>query len=1032
MKRPFSLAGLFIARPVSALLLALAVMLAGAVAYRDLPTAPLPEVDFPSIVIEASLPGANPRTMAAAVAAPLERALGSIAGVTELSSTSGQGSAEIRLVFELDRDINDAARDVQAAINASRGSLPSGMPSEPSYRKVNPSQAPVMVLALASPNLRPGELYDAAATVLAQKLSQVTGVGEVTIGGAALPAVRVQMNPHALNSYGLALDEVRAAIDQANPAGPLGTVEAGGQQWSVISGGQLRTPGDYRRLVVGWRNEAPIRLGDVATIIDATENRYSLGFHNDKPAVLVTVRRQPGANIIATTDAIHAQLPGLRALMPADSTLTVVLDRSPGVRATLHEAQKTLLLSVALVILVVALFLGRFRAALIPSLVIPVSLIGVFTVMRLLGFSLNNLSVTALIIAAGLVVDDAIVVLENVTRHLDRGLSPIRAARRGAAELGPTLIAMNLALIVVFVAILLMGGVVEKLFREFSITLAASLSLSLAVSLTLTPALCARLLPARRGPPSVGKLDRLTEHYGRSLDVVLRHKLIVLGVLAAATCLTVALYIWLPKTMLPEQDTGQLRGFARGDDGISFAIMQPKIEAYRRLLLAEPAIADVVGSAGGDNGINNASLMIRLKPMSERNETSAEVIERVRKAMPKIPGGILWLSVDQDIQLETPSDSGQYDLVLRAGDLEPLAIWAPKVSRALSALPQLVDVEQVSETGNLQINLDIDRDAAARLGVDMLTITSVLNNAFSQRQVTTLYDSLNQYRVILELEPAQTRDPAVLETVQVIAADGRRIPLSAFAQWSYSVNSDWVWREDQFAARSISFALAPGVTLEQADAAIQVALAGIFLPTEVQARMGGGMDTLKKTLGNQPLLIAGVLLAVYVVLGILYESFVQPLTILSSLPPAALGALLALSATGQPFSLMALLGLFLLVGMSMKNAILMVDFAQTAQRRNGLAASDAIRQAACTRLRPILMTNCATMLGAVPLVLGAGEGSELRLPLGVCIIGGLAVSQLLTLYTLPAVYVKLDAVSRGGRHSFKRRAPRDKPSAQSA
>jgi multidrug efflux pump len=1011
VKRPFNPAETFLRRPVAALLLALALVLAGAGAYQVLPTAPLPEVDVPVIVVEASLPGANPRTMAAAVATPLERAMGSIAGITALDSTSGQGSTSIELTFELDRDINDAAREVQAAINASRPMLPAGMPSEPTYRKVNPSQAPIMVLALASPNLPPGELYDAAATILAQKLSQAPGVGEVSVGGAALPAVRVQMNPHALNSYGLALDEVRKAIDAANPSGPVGSVENGDRFWTIVSSGQLRTPADYAGLVVAWRNDAPIRLGDVAQIVDATENRYSLGFHNDKPAVLVTIRRQPGANILATTQAIHDSLPGLRELMPADSSLTVVLDRSPGVRATLAEAQKTLLISIVLVVAVTALFLGRLRAALVPSLAVPVTLIGAFAAMALMGFSLNNLSVTALIIAAGLVVDDAIVVLENITRHMDQGLSPLRAARRGAAEVGFTLIAMNIALVVVFVAILFMGGVVEKLFREFSLTLAATVVLSLIVSLTLTPTLCARLASSAKDRPPAGPhraLEVLRDAYGRSLDRTLRHPLAAVGVLALATTLTVALYIWIPKGMLPEQDTGQVSGFARGDDGISFAVMQPKIEAYRRLLLAEPAVADVVGSAGGDNGINNSSLMIRLKPVSERRETSQQVIDRLRAATPKIPGGALWLNLDQDIELEAPSQTGEFEVVLRADDLHQLNQWTPKISRALAAVPELTDVEEVSETGNLQVNLDIDRDAAARLGVDVETVTSVLNNAFSQRQVATLYDALNQYRVILELEPDQTRGPEALEMVHVIAADGRKIPLSAFTTWNYSVNSDWVWREQLFAARSLGFSLAPDVTPRQAERAIRQAMAAAFVPNDIQVRIGGGMDLTNKTLANQPLLIGGVIIAVYIVLGVLYESLRHPLTILSTLPPAGLGALLALAATGKPLTLLALLGLFLLVGMVMKNAILMVDFALREQRRNGLAPAQAIGAAARTRLRPILMTNCAAILGALPLALGAGEGSEMRTPLGVTIIGGLLISQLLTLYIVPAVYVCLE------------------------
>ncbi|MFC3712291.1 efflux RND transporter permease subunit [Sphingoaurantiacus capsulatus] len=1008
------IARFFIARPVASILLAVAMMLMGLLTYRLLPTAPLPEVDMPAISVEASLPGGNPRTMAAAVAVPLQRALGSIAGVQLMEATSGQGSVEIELIFELGRDINDAARDVQAAINAARGQLPAGMPSEPSYRKLNPSQAPIMALALSSETLPPGRLYEEASSILAQKISQVPGVGEVSIGGASLPAVRIQLNPHALAANGVALDEIRAAIANANSLSPLGATERDGRNWQIGSNAQLRDAASYGNLVVARRDTGLVRLSDVATVSESTQNRYAMGFHNDRDAVLLTIRRQPGANIVATTDAIRDSLPGLRSLMPAQARLEVVLDRSPGIRATIREAQLALALSVGLVVLVVGLFLRQWRAALIPSLAIPVALIASFGAMWAMGFSLNNLSLTALIVAAGLVVDDAIVVLENIARHISAGLSPARAAVRGVREVGFTLIAMNLALLVVFVAILFMGGVVTLLFREFSLTLAAAMVFSLIVSLTLTPALCARLLRREdAAEPTEGRYARVAAFYERSLDKVMRHPRLALGLFAVAIALNVGLYILIPKGFLPEQDTGQLTAFARGDDGMSYQLMQPKIEIYRRYLLADPGIADVVGQAGGDTGINNAFMMVRLKPVEERGEPAGAVVDRLRAGMPKVPGGVLWVNVDQDIQLEPPGQQGQeYDLRLLSPKLEGLKGWQRKVAAALEEVPELTDIDGRADGGNLQIDLDIDRDAARRLGVDMRTITTVLNNSFSQRQVATIYDSLNQYRVILELEPRYTQDPAVLDLVQVIAADGRRVPLSSLATRSYSLANDWIQHRDQFAARRISFTLAPGVSLEQAKTAIDRALAPLMLPSDVQAKLAGELDMAGDSMRNQPLLLLGVILAVYIVLGILYESLRHPLTILSTLPPAGIGAFAALWVTGFEFSLIALLGLFLLIGMVMKNAILMIDFALMLQRKQGKTAEDAIRAAAKLRLRPILMTNMAAILGALPLVLGAGEGSEMRQPLGICIVGGLLVSQLLTLYSTPVIYALVDRLGR--------------------
>ena len=1005
----------FVRRPVASSLIAVAIVLVGALAYRLLPVAPLPQVDFPTIRVSASLPGASPETIAASVAAPLERALGSIAGITAINAEARQGVVNITLEFAFNRDIDAAARDVQAAINAARSQLPAGMPGNPTYRKSNPSQAPIMALALSSPNLAPGKLYDTAATVLAQKISQIQGVGEVSVGGSSLPAVRVQLNPHALAHHGIALDEVRRAIGAANSIRPRGAISDDTRQWQVQISDQLRRAEEYLPLIIRYRDGAPVRLGDVAKVTDSVEDRYSSGFHNDRPAVLLMISRQPGANIIATIDAINARLPALRALIPTDADLAVVMDRSPGIRATLRESEHTLILSAGLVMLVVFLFLGSARAALIPSLAIPVSLIGTFAVMYLYGFSLNNLSLMALIVAAGLVVDDAIVVLENISRHIERGLSPYRAAMLGSAEVGFTLLAMNLSLVAVFISILFMGGLVERLFREFSITLAAAILLSLAVSLTLTPSLCARWLvkkDARPAGPFRRATDRAFERvraaYAASLSWVLRHATLTLIVLAGTVALNVSLYIRIPKGFLPQQDTGQLGGFARGDDAFSYQVMQPKIEIYRRLILADPAVQDVIGTAGGATGISNARMMVRLKPLAERGVSATEVVNRLRAKAPPVPGGMLWLSVSQDIDMPRTSDAGSYDLSLMGGDLKLIRKWAPKVTAALNELPELTDVDGPGDGGITQVSLRIDREAARRLGVDMQLITQVLNSSFSQRQVATLYDRLNQYRVIMELEPQYTADPAVLDQVQVIAADGARVPLSAFTRYDYSLVDDRVRHRNLFASENVGFALAKGVSLDEGLAAIDRAMGKIMLPTEILAKLSGSAQSFQKSLQNQPFLILGVLIAVYLVLGILYESLVHPLTILSTLPSAGLGALLALRLTGTEFSLIALLGLFLLIGIVMKNAILMIDFAIATERRDGRSPRDAIYEAALLRLRPILMTNCAALLGALPLVFATGEGVEMRRPLGLAIVGGLMVSQILTLYTVPVVYLWLD------------------------
>ncbi|MGZ0896048.1 efflux RND transporter permease subunit [Pseudomonas putida] len=1020
-----NLSGPFIRRPVATMLLSLAIMLLGGVSFGLLPVAPLPQMDFPVIVVSANLSGASPEVMASTVATPLERKLGSIAGVTTLTSSSNQGSTRVVIGFELGRDIDGAAREVQAAINATRNLLPSGMRSMPTYKKINPSQAPIMVLSLTSDVLQKGQLYDLADTILSQSLAQVSGVGEVQIGGSSLPAVRIAVEPQLLNQYNLSLDEVRTAVSNANQRRPMGFVEDAERNWQVRANDQLESAKDYEPVVIRQQNGTILRLSDVATVTDGVENRYNSGFFNDQAAVLLVVNRQTGANIIETVDQIKAQLPALQSLLPASVQLNVAMDRSPVIKATLKEAEHTLLIAVVLVILVVYLFLGSLRASLIPSLAVPVSLVGTFAVMYVCGFSLNNLSLMALILATGLVVDDAIVVLENISRHIENGQPPMKAAYLGAKEVGFTLLSMNVSLVAVFVSILFMGGIVRNLFQEFSITLAAAIIVSLVVSLTLTPMLCARWLKPQQAEQTrlqrwSDKLhQRMVAAYDRSLGWALRHKRLTLLSLLATIGINIALYVVVPKTLMPQQDTGQLMGFIRGDDGLSFTVMQPKMEIYRRALLADPAVQSVAGFIGGNSGTNNAFVLVRLKPISERKIDAQKVIERLRKELPKVPGGRLFLMADQDLQLGgggRDQTSSQYLYTLQSGDLAALREWFPKVVAALRALPELTAIDARDGAGTQQVTLVVDRDQAKRLGIDMDMVTAVLNNAYSQRQISTIYDSLNQYQVVLEINPKYAWDPSTLEQVQVITADGARVPLSTIAHYENSLANDRVSHEGQFASEDIAFDVAEGYSPDQAMAALERAVAKLGLPEEVIAKLGGTADAFAQTQQGQPFMILGALLLVYLVLGILYESYIHPLTILSTLPSAGVGALLALYVTGGEFSLISLLGLFLLIGVVKKNAILMIDLALQLERHQGFSPEESIRRACLLRLRPILMTTLAAILGALPLLLSQAEGAEMRQPLGLTIIGGLVFSQILTLYTTPVVYLYLDRL----RHRFNR------------
>ena len=1014
---------LFIVRPVATTLIWLGVVLSGWLSFSLLPIAPLPQIELASISVSAQMAGASPEVMAATVATPLERSLGTIAGLTEMTSRSTTGQTRITLQFDLSRDINSAATDVQGAINAARAMMPSGLRSNPSYRKVNPSAAPIMTLALTSDTLSQGQLYDIASTTVQQKLSQIQGVGEVVIGGSTLPAVRIDLDPDALSQYGVSLETVRLAIAAANSTRPKGVLENDTHSWQIKANDQLWKAADYRPLIVAWRGQAPIRLSDVARVEDSVEDTFNIGYFNAKQAVLVLVRSQANANIIKTVDQIRAELPVLRAMLPADVAVDVAQDRTPSIRASVMEAEKTLVIAIGLVMLVVLVFLRNIRASLIPTIAVPVSLVGTFGVIYLCGYSLNTMSLMALIVATGFVVDDAIVVLENITRHIEKGASPLRAALRGTREVGFTVLSMSISLIAVFIPILLMGGLAGRLFREFAVTLSVAIVISMFVSLTLTPMMAARMLrkhDARADALAFSQSGRLSrwsqlamqavvQAYAVSLQWALRHSRFMLLLLLGTIGLNIYLYGVIPKGFFPQQDTGMMIGFFSTDDGTSFESMKPKLDRFRQVLLRDPAVNTVTAYASGRGGSNSSFLAVQLKPFDERKLDVREVINRLRPQLSGIPGARLTLMAQQDIRVGGRQSGAQYQYTLMANELTDLKEWMPKVQQALAALPELVDVDTDVEDRGRQVSILIDRDAAQRLGVPMANISSVLNNSFSQRQISVMYGDRNQYRVVMGVAPRHAQDVDSLKDVYVLSDAGQRVPMSAFAKFETTNAPLSVRHQGLLAADTISFDVAPGVSLGEATMAIEQAVANISLPTEkVQASFQGTAKALQSALSNQPWLILAALVTMYIVLGMLYESTIHPLTILSTLPSAGIGALLALLMMKTEFSLIALIGVFLLIGIVKKNAIMMVDFALDAQRRLGLTPKDAIYQACMTRFRPILMTTCAAIFGALPLVFAAGAGVEMRRPLGITILGGLIVSQLLTLYTTPVVYLYLD------------------------
>ena len=1018
---------LFIRRPVATTLLLAGLALSGAVAFRLLPVSPLPQVDFPTIAVSGSLPGASPETMASSVATPLERQFGRISGITEMTSQSNLGNTAISLQFDLSRDIDSAARDVQAAINAARGYLPP-MPNNPTYRKVNPADAPIMLLALTSEVLSRGRMYDAASTILEQKLSQVSGVGQVVIGGGTLPAVRIELNPTALNKFGIGLEQVRTVLNSANANAPKGQFAYGDRTWGLGANDQMFKAVYYEPLVIAYHKGSAVRIKDVGQAVDSVEDLRNSGYANGKPAILVIIFRQPGANIIETVDRIREALPQLQAAIPRSINLQVAVDQTVTIRASVHDVEITLIISVILVILVVFVFLRNVRSSFIPSVAVPVSLVGTFGVMYLLGFSLDNLSLMALTISTGFVVDDAIVVIENITRHLEQGLNPFQAALKGAAEIGYTVLTISISLVAVFIPILLMGGIVGRLFREFAVTLSVAILVSMIISLTATPMMCAYLLKTQE---SHGRLYQISETgfgwiidwYGRSLSIVLRHSFVTLLILFGTIGLTGYLFVRVPKGFFPQQDTGRLSGQIVADQDASFQSVDRILRKTVDTIGADPAVATIAGFTGSGGVTNNARLFVALKPLEQRDMNADGLIARLRPKLAAIPGASIYLQSIQDVRVGGRSSAAQYQFTLSSDNLQDLLTYAPRMFSRLRTIPIIADVNTDQQDKGLQASILYDRETAARFGISPQLIDNTLYDAFGQRQVSTMYTPLNQYHVVMEAAPEYWQNPKTLRDVYVHSPYGSQVPLAAIAHYAPDTAPLSVNHQGLFPAVTISFNLKPGVALGDAVDAITQAGNEVRLPSTIQTMFAGTAEAYQQSLANEPVLIAAALITVYLVLGILYESCVHPITVLSTLPSASLGALIALLVTHTDLSIIAIIGIILLIGIVKKNAIMMIDFALAAERNEGKSSRDSIFEACVRRFRPILMTTMAALMGALPLAFGAGVGSELRRPLGITIIGGLIVSQALTLYTTPVVYLYFDRVQNWWVRLWKSSAP---------